>query len=308
MEIGVYNGGADLTLVFASEKDYKRSNITSYLPKLADMLSTIRDMELFSDEFMSYFNNIIDYIRNALQPELKYVGEINSGNSIYYPDYTAPKFIYTISMINPTNMTVSVNKLNVFKSHAMKDVSILNSLLIKLYDAGSTSLSEKISGIFASYRMGTGPVDPLIYSPDEIVSSGNTGTGPINPLSYNPDEIVISRNMGTGPVTSISNENHTMTNIGEVVIYFPMQQHPYRRIEIDTKNLRVNLLKAYKSYVENVEEASDKSNSSWKKTIIFLIILVIIVAAVGILCGGAFTLSKQGNQYEERHITNVNYA
>jgi hypothetical protein len=270
MDINVSNEGADSTLVFASGKDYRRSNITSYLPKLADMLSVLRDMELFSKEYMSYVSDIVAYIRVSLQPELQFIGQISSGHTNRYTDYAAPRFLYAISMINPTNLTISVNKLDVLRNPAMKGASVINSLFINMYDVESTSLttaakklSSKLSSIFAAHH--------------------ESGTPTLEDTEIPIDDTT-------------------------VVIGFPLRQYPYRRIEINTKNLKNELVTAYKTHAALVTESSEKTNSAWKKTIIFLIIITIIVAIIGVLCGGALTLSRSGNQYEERHITNVNYS
>lgn len=265
MDINVSNEGADPTLVFTSGKDYRRSNITSYLPKLADMLSTLRDMELFSKEYMSYVSDIVAYIRASLQPELKFIGQVDHGQTIKYTDYAAPRFLYSISMINPTNLTISVNKLDVLKSPAMKDASVINSIFINMYDEESTPLSERLSDIFTAHR--------------EASRMDSSADAEIIPVDENT-----------------------------AIIEFPLQQHPYRRIEINTRNLKNDLVDAYKTHAEAVTASNEKTSSAWKKTIIFLIVIAIIVAIIGIVCGGVLTLSKSGNHYEERHITNVTHS
>jgi hypothetical protein len=235
MDISVRNNGGDPALVFASNKDYRRSNVVSYLPKLADMLSTLRTIDTYSDQYVDYVNDIVVYIRNALHPQLSIIGKANEGETIGYTDYAPPRFIYVISLINPGKLTISVNKLSVFNE--LNGTQVVNSLLVDMYD-------------------------------------DNTGPGPVIPANVH-------------------------------VIKFFLKQHPYRKVDVNIKNLKDALIDAYEARIEAVTSANDNSNSAWKKTMWFLLVLVIIVAIIGIGCGFALAIDRSGNVYEERHITNV---
>jgi hypothetical protein len=250
MDISIYNGSSDAALLFSSVKEWRRSSIVGYLPKLASMLSVIRDMEFLSKEYMNYITEISSYVKVSLKPELQFIAELSPAENFSVTSYSVPKYLYAVSFINPSKMTVSVNKLTV--PSIPDDVE---SVLINLIDVRPNRIASKISAIFETMK-----------------------DSPPEDLELDSDAFVID---------------------------FPLYLNPYRRVEVNVVNVKNKIVERYQERAKASQSSEENSSRAWKSIVIFLIIMLVVVAIAGVVSGLVVAVSKYGNHFEERHITNV---
>lgn len=245
MDIQIYNGTPDKTLLFYSDKSWKKGSIFSYLPKLTKMLSILRDMEFASDHFMRYIEDIKDYIRSSLKPEFTYMDDLAADDTFYVTDYELPRYLYIVSFIRPTKMTISLDKIAL-----PRIAESVSSLLVYLSRKNGITASDRVSSIFR------GKSKKEVREVDEA-------------------------------------------------IHFELAQKPYRKVELNTGDLKQQLVDGYKKRYEDLVDSSDASSFNWQVLVIILLVLIVIVVVVAGVGGFIMARKKNRASFTERHITNV---
>jgi uncharacterized protein YxeA len=70
-------------------------------------------MEFGSDVFLQQVREISDYIQSSFKPELTLVGEFSKDTQESFHEYSAPIYLYALSFVEPTKLSISIDMLDV---------------------------------------------------------------------------------------------------------------------------------------------------------------------------------------------------
>jgi len=104
MDLIFSNKTNNTVTIFGSDNKYNRGYIFGLLPKLYQILEKIQKshtslVHLTEEERLEWIQEILVYIKNNFQPEIKYITTLDPNTSDSYSDYEIPNYFYSISYV-----------------------------------------------------------------------------------------------------------------------------------------------------------------------------------------------------------------
>jgi hypothetical protein len=267
MEINYRNRTSDPILVFASSEDHKRSSIVRSLPFLPKHLALARQYDMESEEFFNAFGDIIEYIKQGLNlGGFEYICYLGSDQCISVSDYEMKKHYYTISLVNPKKLTVSVNKASFDNPITIETGGDrpIGSVRMDFVESGKNEFQARISQVFQSMRM----------SKCKVNSASD--------MYYDSD-----------PTRPDSDFDETL--------YMNIDPIPFHYFEVKVADLKDNTLEFYKKQAAIYSNKNaDDSSFSTTALIIFIIAAIFIVVVMGVAIAGIVHYVNRDRPYGSR--------
>lgn len=240
MDVHYHNATDDVTMIMTSDVNYKRAKLVLQIPRISNMLSEYRSAEPLSEERKEAFSLMENYIKMSMHPEFSYVGLLHSNETITVPKYELEQYVYTVSFVRPEKLTISVNKLDLSSQKELERRELLTSVIIKLQSTNKGELRSRMSEVFSMF----------VKDPDnsEMVSN-----------EY------ITKTTGSVPSSSDS-----------VLIKFPVDMHPYKKVEFQTDDIKNTAMKIAKSKLATSSD-SDKKHARIMMLLVLMFIVILII-------------------------------
>lgn len=249
MECSYCNVSSDTVLLFSSKVPHSNANILRNLPHVHKQLNKARKYGMESSEYMEEFYNTIQYIKESLSlADMEYLCTLNSGDCKAINYDTMSRYHYSISLVNPNALTISINGNDLGKEIRFDSFEgkPIGSVRFVIMESGKTEYQSKISRLFQSLTQlkNTTPNGSSLFYNDDI---------------NRPDEEF------------------------DYHITMKIDPRPSKQIEFsvhDLRNKAINLLK--KEALLNAVSDQDTHNFNINTSVIFLIVILIIAIIVSV--------------------------
>lgn len=161
MDLIAYNSTSDTVLVFYGDRKYTRADLIAFMPSLPSLLSGIRHLSKSKPSYVFEFNQVINYIVTTLGVELDYLGRTDSGEEASYGVLTVPNYIYAVSFVDPENLNIAVDILDLQKKRVQTP-----SIFINMYETDHGGVKKRLSDIFQMQLNPSGNPSTIAYADD----------------------------------------------------------------------------------------------------------------------------------------------